>query len=120
MRNQPRYSIFKNAFYAVEGVKSAFRDETSFKLELFFSVPLTLAILFLPFSFYGKVALFVTLVLVMIVELLNSAVENVVDLATSEIHPLAKNAKDMGAAAVLFTLLLHLGLWVALIYKELL
>ncbi len=120
MRNQPRYSIFKNARYAIDGVIAAFRMETSFKLELFFGIFLIAAILWLPISFYGKMVLVVTMILVPIVELLNSAVENVVDLATREIHPLAKNAKDMGAAAVLFSVLLHLGCWIAIIYRELL
>ena len=120
MRNQPKYSIFKNAFYAIDGVVAAFKQETSFKLELFFGVLLTIAIIWLPLSFYAKTVLIVTMVLVPIVELLNSAIENVVDLATQEIHPLAKNAKDMGAAAVLFAVLLHLGCWAAVIFKELL
>jgi len=119
MRNQPGYSIFKNAFYAIEGVIAAFRMETSFKLELFFGVFLFAAIIWLPLSFYGKMVLIVTMVLIPIVELLNSAIENVVDLATQEIHPLAKNAKDMGAAAVLFALLLHLGCWIAVVVQEL-
>jgi diacylglycerol kinase (ATP) len=120
MRNQPRYSIFKNAKYAIDGVVAAFKMETSFKLELFFGIFLIVAIVWLPFTFYGKMVLMVTLVLIPIVELLNSAIENVVDLATKEIHPLAKNAKDMGAAAVLFSLLLHLGCWITIIYEELL
>jgi len=119
MRNQPKYSIFKNAFYAVDGVIAAFKMETSFKLEIFFGIFLTIAVIWLPLSFESKLILMVTMVLIPIVELLNSAVENVVDLATQDIHPLAKNAKDMGAAAVLFSLLLHLGCWIAILYEEL-
>jgi diacylglycerol kinase (ATP) len=112
MNNKPRYSIFKNARYAVEGLVHAFKTETSFKLELFFAVPLLIAIYFFPFSFNSKMILIVTLVLIMIVELLNSAVENIVDLVTQEVHPLAKSAKDIGATAVLFALLLHLACWI--------
>lgn len=48
----------------------------------------------------------------MIAELLNSAVENVVDLVTTDMHPLAKSAKDIGATAVLFAVILHLSCWV--------
>ncbi len=118
MQNKPAYSIFKNAQYAIEGVISAFKTENSFKLELFFGVLLTIAIVWLPLSFYGKMILFVTMIIIPIAELLNSAVENLVDLVTQEIHPLAKNAKDMGAAAVLFAVLLHLGCWIAILCKE--
>ena len=118
MRNQPRYSLFKNARYAIEGVITAVRMETSFKLEIFFAVLLGAAIAWLPLTFGEKMVLVVTLVLVMIVELLNSAVENVVDLATDQFHPLAKNAKDMGAAAVLFSVLLHICCWAAVLVRE--
>jgi len=112
MNNKPTYSLFKNARYALEGLVHAFKTETSFKLELLFSIPLLLAIYLAPFTLNSKLTLVVTLVLIMIVELLNSAVENVVDLVTQEIHPLAKSAKDIGATAVLFALLLHGIVWV--------
>ncbi len=112
MNNKPRYSIFKNGRYALEGLIHAFKSETSFKLEIFFSIPIMIAITLLPLAFVSKMILFATLLLIMIVELLNSAVENVVDLVTQEVHPLAKSAKDIGATAVLFALILHLVIWV--------
>jgi len=112
MNNKPTYSLFKNARYALEGFIHAFKSETSFKLEIFFSLPIMIAISLFPFTFAAKIALVITLVLIMIVELLNSAVENVVDLVTQDIHPLAKSAKDIGASAVLFSVLLHLAIWV--------
>ncbi len=111
MNNKPQYSIFKNARYAFEGLAHAFKTESSFKLELFFAIPLVIAIVMFPFVLSSKLILLVTLMLIMIVELLNSAVENVVDLVTKEIHPLAKAAKDVGATAVLFALILHGVCW---------
>jgi diacylglycerol kinase (ATP) len=115
MNNKPHYSIFKNGRYALEGFVHAFKRETSFKLELFFTMPLLIAIYLSPFALSAKMILLITLVLIMIVELLNSAIENVVDLVTKEIHPLAKAAKDVGATAVLFALLLHLACWVIIL-----
>ena len=115
MNNKPRYSLFKNAQYALEGFTHAFKSETSFKLEIFFALPLLVAIYLSPFSFAAKLTLLVTLILIMIVELLNSAVENVVDLVTKEKHPLAKAAKDVGATAVLFAVLLHIVCWVVIL-----
>jgi diacylglycerol kinase (ATP) len=64
---------------------------------------------------YAKLALIITATLILIVELLNSAVENVVDLVTKEIHPLAKSAKDIGATAVMFSIFLHLSTWVIIL-----
>jgi diacylglycerol kinase (ATP) len=52
--------------------------------------------------------------MIMIAELLNSAVENVVDLVTTDIHPLAKAAKDIGATAVLFSVILHIVCWISI------
>ncbi len=120
MRNKPNYSIFKNAKYAIDGFVTAFNGEVSFKLELFFGLFITLGIIFLPFTLFSKLILFITFVLILVVELLNSSIENIVDLVTKDIHPLAKNAKDIGATAVLFTVLLHIVCWVVIIYSELL
>ena len=54
-------------------------------------------------------------ILVLIVELINSAIENVVDLVTKEIHPLAKNAKDIGSTAVMFCIGLHVIIWIVVL-----
>lgn len=53
-----------------------------------------------------------TYMLILIVELLNSAVENCVDLVTDEFHPIAKKAKDIGATAVMFSIIVHVGFWI--------
>jgi diacylglycerol kinase (ATP) len=103
--------------YAIEGLINAVKTETSFRLELFFGVFIFAAIIFLEMSLYYKLILAVTFFIILIAELLNSAIENVVDLVTTEIHPLAKNAKDMGAAAVLFSVILHISCWVYILFE---
>ncbi len=118
MNNKPRYSLFKNARYALEGLAHAIKTESSFKLEIFFSVPILIAINLLDISFVSTLTLLVTLVLIMIVELLNSAIENVVDLVTKEVHPLAKSAKDVASTAVLFAVLLHIACWIIVLHKD--
>ncbi len=115
MNNKPGYSIFKNASYALAGFKHAFANETSFKIELFIAPFVVAAVWWLVPQFWERLLLIATFVLVMIAELLNSAVENVVDLCTQRFHPLAKAAKDIGATAVLFAVLLHLGCWIAIL-----
>ena len=111
MNNKPKYHIFKNTKYALEGFIHAFKTESSFKLELLAFVFILPAIFLFNFDITQKAILISTAFLVLIVELLNSAVENVVDLVTKDIHPLAKSAKDIGATAVMFSIALHLICW---------
>ncbi len=111
INNKPKYTLFKNASYAIDGLVHAVKTETSFKLELFIALIVLPAIYFMPFELVYKLVLLITYFMIMIAELLNSAVENVVDLVTTDIHPLAKAAKDVGATAVLFTVILHLLCW---------
>ena len=111
MNNKPKYTIFNNSKYAIEGLIHAVKTETSFKIELAFALLFFPLIYFLPFELIYKLVLIVTFVIILITELVNSAIENVVDLVTMEKHPLAKSAKDIGATAVLFSLLLHLSCW---------
>ncbi|MEA3498226.1 MAG: diacylglycerol kinase [Campylobacterota bacterium] len=112
MNNKPKYHIFKNTQYAIDGLVHAFKTESSFKLELLASIFIIPLIFILDMETSSKLALLITAFLVLIVELLNSAVENVVDLVTKDIHPLAKSAKDIGATAVMFSIILHLCCWV--------
>ncbi len=115
MHNKPKYSLFKNASYAIEGLITAFKTESSFKIEMILAIPIFIAIILLDTSVTNKLILTSTAFLIAISELLNSAVENVVDLVTTDIHPLAKNAKDIGATAVLFSVILHLTCWVVIL-----
>jgi diacylglycerol kinase (ATP) len=118
MNNKPKYTIFKNSQYAFEGLIHAIKTETSFKLELFFGFFIIIGIIYMPIELSYKLILLISLFIIFIAELLNSAVENVVDLVTKEIHPLAKTAKDLGATAVLFSVVLHILCWgFILIYK---
>ena len=112
MNNKPKYHLFKNTQYALEGFVHAFKTESSFKLELLASIFIIPAIFLIPMEINFQLILLVTFVLIMIVELLNSAVENVVDLVTKDIHPLAKSAKDIGATAVMFSIILHICCWI--------
>ncbi|WP_066165972.1 diacylglycerol kinase [Aliarcobacter cryaerophilus] len=115
MQNKPKYNFFKNWGYAFSGLLTAIKTESSFRLELFCSIFIIAGILYIDTSLTNKLILLITGILVLIVELLNSAVENVVDLCTKEIHPLAKNAKDLGSTAVMFTIGLHMVCWVFII-----
>jgi len=117
MNNKPRYNIFKNTKYAIDGFIHAFKNENSFKIELFLSLFVFFAIYIIEVPLSEKLILLITAFLVLIVELINSAIENVVDLVTLDIHPLAKSAKDIASTAVMFSILLHIICWFVIIYK---
>lgn len=115
MNNKPKYNIFKNTSYAIDGFIHAFKTESSFKLELFFGIFIFGAIYIIDIELSSKLILVCTAFLILIIELLNSAIENTVDLVTTDIHPLAKSAKDIGATAVMFSITLHLVCWVMIL-----
>jgi diacylglycerol kinase (ATP) len=103
--------IWKAFFYSISGFRLAFRDEAAFRQELLLVVVLSGLCLFLPFEHWIKVVLIFSHVIVLITELLNTAVESIVDMASPEFHLDAKKAKDTASSAVLLSLVLSGGLW---------
>jgi diacylglycerol kinase (ATP) len=94
-----------NAFlYSVDGLKAAYRHEDAFRQEVLLALVLIPAALFMPASATGKALMIGSVLLVLIVELLNSAVEAAVDRISLDHHRLAKRAKDIGSAAVMLSL----------------
>ena len=91
--------------YSMQGLKAAFEHEAAFRQELFLGLLLTPLALWLGEGGLEKAILIAALILVLIVELLNSAVEAVVDRFGDELHDLSGQAKDMGSAAVFLALI---------------
>jgi len=108
--------LFDATRYSWFGIKAAMQSEPAFQTEVFI----------LPFAIAGsllfgettveKLLLFSSWMLVMIVELLNSAIENTVDRIGSERHELSGRAKDMGSAAVLFSLITVAVVWGVILF----
>jgi diacylglycerol kinase (ATP) len=90
--------------YSLAGLSAAFRHEDAFRQEVFLAAILIPAVFFLPAGGTGKALMVGAVLLVLIVELLNSAVEAAVDRISLEDHQLAKRAKDIGSAAVFLAL----------------
>jgi diacylglycerol kinase (ATP) len=111
--------IVHAAGYSLAGLRQAYRGEAAFREELW------LALAMAPFAFvlgrdWVQTALLLAcLVAVLVVELLNSAVEAAIDRISYEVHPLSKRAKDLGSAAVLLSLLLCGGVWATAIWQRL-
>lgn len=97
--------------YSILGLKHALAKETAFRQEFCIYIILLFVLFFLKISFVLKVILIICNTGVLIVELLNSAIEAIVDKASPEYHELAKQAKDMGSAAVFLSIALTIILW---------
>jgi diacylglycerol kinase (ATP) len=95
------------------GLVYAFLEESAFRQELALFVLLTPLALFLPISHLEKALLISSLIMVLVVELLNSSVEAAIDRISFEHHDLSKRAKDFGSAAVMLALLIALLMWSA-------
>ncbi|HEY5715262.1 MAG TPA: diacylglycerol kinase [Psychromonas sp.] len=102
--------------YSLQGLKSAFQHEAAFRQELLLAVILMPIACFLEVSQIERILLIASLLLVMIVEVINSAIEAVVDRIGSEHHELAGRAKDMGSAAVFLTLGLTAYIWFEILF----
>ncbi|MFJ4144310.1 diacylglycerol kinase [Pseudomonas sp. NPDC089734] len=103
--------IFNAAGYSIDGLSAAFKGEAAFRQLVLLNVVL------IPLSFVvnvsrGEQALLIAVcLLALIVELLNSAVEAAIDRISLDLHPLSKNAKDMGSAAQLVALSMIAVVW---------
>ena len=102
--------------YSLAGLASAWKHEHAFRQELCVIVPAVVVALLLPVTALKKLLLGSTMVLVLVVELLNSAIEAVVDRVSLERHPLSKNAKDFGSAAVMLSVLLAVVAWAVVLW----
>ncbi|ATZ10237.1 diacylglycerol kinase [Erwinia amylovora] len=111
--------IFKAAGYSWKGLRAAWRHEAAFRQEAAAAILAVVIAGLLDVDAITRVLLIGSVILVIVVEILNSAIEAVVDRIGNEIHPLAGRAKDMGSAAVLITLLLAVFVWIMLLVPRL-
>lgn len=96
------------------GLVYAFKEESAFRQELSLFVFLSPIAILLPISYFEKAVLVTSLIMVLVVELLNSSVEAAIDRISFEHHDLSKRAKDFGSAAVMLALAVALLLWTAI------
>jgi diacylglycerol kinase (ATP) len=103
--------------YSIAGLKAAYLCEDAFRQEVWLAVLLIPTALFLPVPWIGRGLMVASVLLVLVVELLNSAIEAVVDRVSLENHRLAKRAKDIGSAAVLVSLLTVAVVWACVLLQ---
>ncbi|OCG11659.1 diacylglycerol kinase [Gilliamella sp. App6-5] len=106
--------IFNATKYSLKGLKSAIKHEAAFRQELILLGLAYIIVMLVDFSIYERILLLGSIGVVMITELINSAIESVVDRIGHERHELSGRAKDYGSAAVFLSLLLTVILWIYL------
>ncbi|MBQ0798352.1 MAG: diacylglycerol kinase [Porticoccaceae bacterium] len=104
--------------YSSQGLRACFRHEEAFRVEVILALVLTPVALWLASSGIDLVLLFGSMLIVLIVELLNSAIEAVVDLQGGERNELAGRAKDQGSAAVMLSMAIFFFAWAAVIWQR--
>nr|WP_269471035.1 diacylglycerol kinase [Sulfurivermis fontis] len=110
--------VVKAFGYSVQGLKAALQYEEAFRLELLALIVMLPAALWLGGNGIERALLVGSLLLVLIVELINSAIEAVVDRVGVEHHTLAGRAKDIGSAAVFMALMNVLVVWGFVLYDR--
>lgn len=111
--------IFKATYCSYLGFKAAFIEEAAFRQELLLSIILLPISFWLASSVLHWALLVTTLLIILIVELLNSAIEALTDRVSTERHVLSGRAKDMGSAAVTLSLMILMIVWGASFYIKL-
>lgn len=106
-----------NAFgYSLEGIKAAYENEDAFRQEVLMAIVLIPLAIYLGANGMERAFMIASVLLVIIVELLNSSIEATVDRISLENHNLAKRAKDIGSAAVLLSLINLAVVWGLVIF----
>ncbi len=108
--------ILKATVYSWQGFKAVYKHEEAFRQELLLSVILVPVGFFLGDTGIEKALLIGSVLLLLLVEVLNSAIEAVVDRFGGEIHKLSGRAKDMGSAAVFLAIVMLVVIWLRVIF----
>ena len=109
--------LWHAAGHSVSGLQAAW-SEAAFRLEVFAAIVLLPASVWLARSWVESALLAGSVVIVMVVELLNTCIEAAVDRIGPEWHDLSKRAKDIGSAAVLLSVLLCGAIWLAALWQR--
>jgi len=112
--------ILRATGYSMAGLRAAYTGESAFRQEVWLMVVATPSAFWLGRNWVEVALLLGSLLLLLIVELLNSGIEAAIDRISFELHELSKRAKDIASAAVFLALLLCAGIWGAALWQRLL
>lgn len=110
--------IYKAAGYSAKGLSAAWKNEAAFRQEAVAALMAIILAFWLDIEAITRILLIGSVVLVIIIEVINSAIEAVVDRIGSEFHELSGRAKDMGSAAVFLAVLLAIFVWTTALWHH--
>ena len=110
--------VIRATGYSMAGLTAAYRGESAFRQEFWFAALMFPLAFWLGRSWVEVALLAGSLMLVLIVELLNSGIEAAIDRVSYELHDLSKRAKDLASAAVFLSLVLCAGIWAAALWQR--
>jgi diacylglycerol kinase (ATP) len=111
--------VIRATGYSIAGLTTAYRGESAFRQEFWLAVVMLPAAFWVGRSWVEVALLAGSVLLVLIVELLNSGIESAIDRVSFEIHDLSKRAKDLASAAVFLSLVLCAGIWLGALWQRL-
>lgn len=109
--------LYSASIWSWHGLRDAFKTEEAFRQEVLLAALLIPASFLIDTSAIGHALLVGSVLFVLLVELLNTAIETVIERISDEIHPLSKRAKDLGSAAVLLSILNAGVIWALIIFS---
>lgn len=101
--------LFRSFYYAGRGAVLVFKEEQNFRIQLVAALLITVLMLVLPVKNWEKVALLLVMAFVLVLELINSIMERIVDMLKPRLHVYVESVKDIMAAAVLISSLVALA-----------
>ena len=108
-----------NAFkFSYDGFVATFKSEEAFRQDIIICMILAPIAIFLPITLIEKLFLFSTLFLIVMAELINTAIEMTIDRISEELHPLSKIAKDIGSCIVLVSFMYLILVWSLILYSN--
>lgn len=110
--------IIRAAGYSWSGLQAAYRCEAAFRQETWLAAFLLPAAFWVGRSWVEVALLCGSVLAVLVVELINSSIEAVVDRVSLDLHDLSKRAKDLGSAAVMLSIILCSGIWLAALWAR--
>ncbi|MBN2467404.1 MAG: diacylglycerol kinase [Deltaproteobacteria bacterium] len=109
--------LFYALVYSLEGLTATFRSEAAFRQEVLVMFISTTAAVILPLSFVFKAVLIASTFVVLLAELVNTALEEIADVLFRDLHPSAKLIKDAGSAAVLLSIVSLITAWIFALFQ---
>jgi len=102
--------------YSFDGLVATFKSESAFRQDILLCIFAIIVQAFIDIPTVSRIIMIVSLLLIIIAELINTALETVIDRIGPEINPLSKKVKDIGSAIVMLTIFGVFALWICLIW----